>query len=332
MPSHLCPKCGSTKITTNAKGGYECTNCNHKWIKASEDRARRVQTNRKKWEEKKNHLNRIEIQARHKKLRKNFLFGLQKYLYFIIPPLALWLAFGHKILNYLLVHDLSDGMFQFLGYGGGLTIFVLMWTPFWRGWFRDVDEEDLQGDLGCFGNLILVVVSIVASYFIIKPDIRDANIIDLIFPPRMAAQVKMADVIAACDRLSIPEAAEYSTKPGIHPVVVVNGAGGWHKLSNTIPKTWQAQSLSELELVACVYPVQTTVIQKCEYSRGGTAKRIQYSMEVDLFDAKTGARLKHLIIEGMSPDSCPDYTSQSVRTVLGGDPDLIQALTPYVEK
>lgn len=112
------------------------------------------------------------------------------------------------------------------------------------------------------------------------------------------------------------EAAPYPGGPGPHRLVVFRSniagstdASTFYNRTADLPAEWQAGTLAEAELVACVH-AGASVVEACAYtlSDGSNAvlQRSQLNATVALYAAQTGALLDQGVLLGAPPRACQD--------------------------
>jgi len=84
----------------------------------------------------------------------------------------------------------------------------------------------------------------------------------------------------------LDEAAAYEGHD-IHPIVLLDSSGSPHPWTNKIPIDWRPVNVKDVELVVLVGEEIETV-ETCYYYIGGPVKRYQWSLDVELLEAKTG--------------------------------------------
>ncbi len=86
-----------------------------------------------------------------------------------------------------------------------------------------------------------------------------------------------------------PQAPAFDpNQAGPHGLVFIAADGSAHALNNAIPKSWRRESLSEIELVACVSDVQSRTIEECEYlGTPRTVDRVERFVNIRLIDVRT---------------------------------------------
>jgi hypothetical protein len=263
-------------------------------------------------------------------LRVGYLFTLM-----VLMPLALWALSGAFFLNELLRAGISYGFYRFLGYGGGQVLYVLLFNLFWYwiGLFsletKTKSPQNHRSDIGCV--VFLVCITLLATILLFVNGVP--VLADKFFPPRISVSGEVVEAAnQACKGLPVPEAAEYNVGTGLHPLVLVKAAGGWHTFTNKLSRAWKPKSISDIQLVACADEIQTNTYQVCNYTEAGQFTRYQETIDVRLVAAKTGELVEKLHIEGLVPPPCPDSISSSGDHSSTGtvNLNLFAALAKYV--
>jgi hypothetical protein len=78
-------------------------------------------------------------------------------------------------------------------------------------------------------------------------------------------------------------------------------------------------SLSSVQLVACVGGQETSTIEVCNYSRGGTYWRYGHFRDVWIFVAQSGLLIGHQTFTGSEPGPCPESQTVGKGSTTGGD-------------
>ncbi len=160
---------------------------------------------------------------------------------------------------------------------------------------------------------------------------------------RYTAQRELADQLGnICSGTGAASSAAYAAS-GQHPVIyaVDRPMGYTSDAFYYTPLTWKANSLDEMQLVACITEEETE-LEQCSYdvSTGGKAVliRAQYQVVVTLREAQTGAVVATSdVIKGDLPRECQvseEFTAgELTQYVTGARPsDLIDEwLKPFVE-
>jgi len=95
-----------------------------------------------------------------------------------------------------------------------------------------------------------------------------------------------AALAPACARQAVPGASAMSSS-GNH-LVVLDVTGREHGWTGFPPVTWRPPDLGDAELVACVGPETSSVIQVCAYSNGPSITRYEAKRAVTVAEAVTG--------------------------------------------
>jgi hypothetical protein len=129
-------------------------------------------------------------------------------------------------------------------------------------------------------------------------------------------------------------AAIYNNSSGIHKVVPSEQFGDlW--LYTMMPYDWLPATLEETELVICVSPEKTVLIQDCQYIPMGDYARYQNERDISLRAARTGEVIAQIKIYGSNPPECPATLSIQHGHGAGGDVnsgEVIRWLRSFIEK
>jgi hypothetical protein len=120
----------------------------------------------------------------------------------------------------------------------------------------------------------------------------------------------------ACERIPVPEAAHYTSGPGNHPFVVITESGRSVN-SHYYPENWLPNSVSELQIVACVGEEKWQLVQTCKYINGPSILRYQSNANVVIVEARTGNTVDQFILEGDLPRQCRDAEAQGITELRG---------------
>lgn len=137
---------------------------------------------------------------------------------------------------------------------------------------------------------------------------------------------------AVCSREGVEIAAGYSSADTFHPIILLSDSGSRHAWSNSVPSSWQPESVGEAQLVACVGEETERSIEVCRYN-GPDITRYRYQVVVQVYDAATGTLRGEATISGSSPRACRQTEPYDL-TVLRGDhvsfSDVQEWLSDYV--
>lgn len=141
---------------------------------------------------------------------------------------------------------------------------------------------------------------------------------------------------SACspDFAGIDEAAPFDEGIGVHPVVLLSEGKG-HSWNASLPSSWQPNSVSDTQLIACIGEEASKRIQTCTYIPSGTFIRYRYSTEVRLFSAYRGDLIHTITVYGSDPRNCPSiitvppYTHTAYGSHVSSE-DLRNSLRDYV--
>ncbi len=129
-------------------------------------------------------------------------------------------------------------------------------------------------------------------------------------------------VSQVCNGTAVENAAGYTEESGLHPIVLLSTLGGLHEWSYGLPVEWEPNSVSEVELVACVENEEAIIIETCQYSGGPPVDRFIYEVVIYLMDAKTGETIGIQAISGDSPRECKFTERQDLTKVYGSHVEL----------
>lgn len=118
-----------------------------------------------------------------------------------------------------------------------------------------------------------------------------------------------------------PLAATYGGSE--HPVILIGSDGNEREWSSSLPRTWLPTSEEEVQLVLCVEPEETKVIQVCAYT-GPDITRYQYYVKVILREAKTGRIVVQTTLYGSMPRACQQTEDYWLTELFGSHVDFIQ--------
>ncbi|MBP8000093.1 MAG: hypothetical protein KA314_25370 [Chloroflexi bacterium] len=139
--------------------------------------------------------------------------------------------------------------------------------------------------------------------------------------------------VAVCNGIGLTQAARYTGGPGPHPIVFLASNGTPGAWSDELPKGWEPETLTEVELVACGEE-EEVLLEVCPYAGGSDIRRYQYTAHIVLRSAATGEQLGLLIIAGESPRRCAAEESVNISRIDGSHVDFEQIrqwLSSYVE-
>jgi hypothetical protein len=150
--------------------------------------------------------------------------------------------------------------------------------------------------------------------------------------------------ICGGDGQAVSEATAYSQASGVHPAVLVRGSaegGNWRVPRNHLRPEWTPQTLSEVELVACMQ-IDEILIESCPYTlengQKASVERFQYQTIVTLREARTGTVVADTVLPGTMPAKCSNETrfekNELIKEVYGvaaGIGQVSSWLEPYVE-
>ena len=131
-----------------------------------------------------------------------------------------------------------------------------------------------------------------------------------------------------CDGYGVDQAAAYSDGAGYHPVVLLDSSGDKHSWTTGILAEWCPASVADNELVICVGEERKEVVEVCVYVDGSDITRYEYSLDVELREAKTGETVaSHTLYS--RPRSCRDEERRSTTKL--GSPVSLQKLEDWLE-
>jgi hypothetical protein len=252
----------------------------------------------------------------------------------ILTPLVLWAMTGGFFLNELLRAGMSYGLYRILGFGGGQIIYILLFSAFWYGIglnslvSNKKKSPTNRSDAGC--AVFLVCTTLLAVIILLALGVP--ALADRLFPPRLALGTDMMKAAEqACKGFPVPAAAGYPGSTGLHPLVLANPSGGWHSLTNKMPKAWKPNSVKDLQLVACASEVKKLEYEVCNYSSAGEFKRYQEMINIRIVAAKTGALVEEQEVLGAIPSKCPSTISSSGTHSSVGSVNVSAALVKFVK-
>jgi len=138
--------------------------------------------------------------------------------------------------------------------------------------------------------------------------------------------------------VGVNKASNYTNESGIHPIVLLGPDGTRHKWTTEIPSSWRPKSISDVELVICIYGERGRGIESCPYElpSGGIfyITTVQLILDANLREAKTGRSITNITIEGPMPRHCGaiEYIDND-DTIYGSHvsfTQLIEELIPYI--
>jgi hypothetical protein len=133
----------------------------------------------------------------------------------------------------------------------------------------------------------------------------------------------------ACRGEALSGAVAYPAGGTPHLIVVI-GAHANTTYVPEIPQEWQAATVGDAQLVACL-DVSAESVERCSYLNGPDIVRRHYTIAVDLRAARTGEPVASTVIDGGLPPPCPQTTGVNV-FALGSPPfdELADWLGPRV--
>ncbi len=143
---------------------------------------------------------------------------------------------------------------------------------------------------------------------------------------------------AACQGGAIPGAAAFDLDHVPHSVWLVASSGERHAWESQLPQEWRADSLSQVELVACIEDGRE-LIRDCAYEPNGHVSYYRRTANIRLVVAQTGQELFAGSVAGsaLSVTGCPLVwafpAGTSMEERYGDPPDLSQGLAqiePYI--
>lgn len=131
-------------------------------------------------------------------------------------------------------------------------------------------------------------------------------------------QARLEESLAVvCQGQAVAEAASY-TGGGPHPIVLLSSSGGHHSWSSQLDDTWLPESVSEVQLVACVGEQVEHSIEVCPYN-GPDITRYVYQVSVQIVAAQTGVTVATETIAGDRPRECRQTEDYDLTRLEGSD-------------
>lgn len=131
-----------------------------------------------------------------------------------------------------------------------------------------------------------------------------------------------------------PGPAYDDASPNLHPLVLFNENGERSQWSNDLPDSWHPARTGLTDLVACVQDAEHITVENCEYTDGSKIRRMQWVIEVRLYDAQTGGVLLDERVRGPAPKTCPSAIPEGGSTTYDADEvsfdDVRDLLREYV--
>lgn len=169
-----------------------------------------------------------------------------------------------------------------------------------------------------FLQLIGVIVVVAAVILLIKP-----------------FDTLAGDAMDVCSGKARSDMAAYTAGPGMHPVVVVFQQAGTNASSREYPQGWQAPSVGEIQLVACVNE-EYIDFHTCNYDGNNTLLIQQHQQTVTLYAAQTGKQVHQFTLYGEAGDcdETEEFKGENATKTDRGVPvpigELMAALKAYV--
>jgi hypothetical protein len=150
-----------------------------------------------------------------------------------------------------------------------------------------------------------------------------------LFKPRILIKFSLV-----CGGGANTSAAPYDKANKIHPILLLNTLGDMHAWSDDLPEQWWPKSVDEVELIACVSEQYKSIVNVCTYNYGPDVINYVYSVNIDLWEAKTGKIVSRGDLTGKN-EPCPKEADVNL-TKVNGDYvkviDVINWLEGFVEK
>ncbi len=145
---------------------------------------------------------------------------------------------------------------------------------------------------------------------------------------RNQAQSVLYDPVEpVCSGAAVAETAVYTNDSGIHPIAIfsVFNTEALQLRQSEFPSSWQPETVSDIELVACTAN-DSVFVESCEYTiedgSTGTIERYQLKTTITLYEAQTGTIIDTTEIFGSMPKECGEqetfYEGRETKTFQGG--------------
>lgn len=143
-------------------------------------------------------------------------------------------------------------------------------------------------------------------------------LLDITGDPNALPDVEAAQnaILQLCAGGNAPEAAPYNAGPGLHPVLVLNEAGGRHAWNGQLGGWGVGTTPGSAELVACLSEERQVEIQTCPYF-GPSITRYVYQIDAQLLVAQSGTVISTTTLSGAAPRECRQQEPFNL-TVLNG--------------
>lgn len=249
-----------------------------------------------------------------------------------------WRTFSGPFLGLLRLLGAWD-IAQFVGHSGlaicggsRLLLFIVIPVVLMRRLFTPAERRNK--DLALLSKngmmeyvsasaMTIIVDILVIALLLVFPFLVNAVLDAPIFRNYTAPIVRYApdyDIVKAggkaCERHPVEGSGEYRDKEGINPIIVLNASGDWHKWTDQFPGEWVPESLSDLELVACLGKEKRTAeAHSCHYLGAGDVPMSEYLIEVRIVEAHTGGLVSIISVFGES--ECPGAISSATSGIEG---------------
>lgn len=218
----------------------------------------------------------------------------------LIPVAVVWVSFGPWLTNLALrVFDLPGEALTDAAWAGPLILLGVWEIVILLVALFTLKNHDLRGAI----YLMLFVLAIGGGGWQIFRQMRDGVPLARIIIPSTPDHAILEAAAAACQGQPVPGAAAYSGDSSIHPLVLLGESGQVTALTGPLPPDWAPESVSDLELVACLTGEEKVLIQRCSYF-GGSVPRWGYERVLTLVEAQTGEVLRTAVIRGTPPRDC----------------------------
>ena len=146
--------------------------------------------------------------------------------------------------------------------------------------------------------------------------------------PKPPVETFPDDLIPAARAKPVPNAMEYKPGPDPHRIFVMYTTGQVHPWQESMSGDWQAESVSETELVVVVGNQRKTYLGITTYASGAPPiTRYQFELEISVIAAKTGQIMANRTFRNVPR---PVDQIESWETTLIGRPVAVQQVLSWV--
>ncbi len=136
----------------------------------------------------------------------------------------------------------------------------------------------------------------------------------------MVRQKYGGEIIDLCaEPKGVPNLANLPTTSSPWRVAVIEDIGTTARWHDQLPAERRANDKDSTNIIACVER-QRQVIETCEYTSGQPIDRVQYYVDVSLFNAENYQMISTFQVWGSIPTTCPSMAARSRAPRQGDDP------------